>query len=81
MKNLLTAAFKFILGSSSKILQKSLTHGFKSFEKVGRDATSDELLEIQKRVICYLRGILENIESYLSNEKYLKVNVENSENS
>jgi hypothetical protein len=54
--------------------RKDLTHGFKSFEKVGRDATSDELLEIQKRVICYLRGILENIESYLSNEKYLKKN-------
>ena len=64
-----------------KTNRNDLAHGFKSFEEVGKDATADELLEIQKRVICYLRGILENIESYLSNEKYLKVNVENSENS
>jgi hypothetical protein len=39
---------------------------------VGKDATADELLKIQKRVIFYLREILQNIETYLSNEDYLK---------
>ncbi len=55
-----------------KTNRNDLAHGFKSFEEVGRDATADELLEIQKRVISYLKAILENIESYLSNKEYLK---------
>lgn len=55
-----------------KTNRNDLAHGFKSFEEVGRDATADELLEIKKRVISYLKGILENIESYLSNKEYLK---------
>ncbi|MBD2519478.1 hypothetical protein H6G93_31860 [Nostoc sp. FACHB-973] len=60
-----------------KTNRNDLAHGFKSFEEVGRNATADELLKIQKRVICYLREILENIELYLSNEEYLKNNIEN----
>lgn len=55
-----------------KTNRNDLAHGFKSFEEVGRNATADELLKIQKRVRCYLREILENIELYLSNEEYLK---------
>ncbi|WP_235526490.1 MAE_28990/MAE_18760 family HEPN-like nuclease [Nostoc piscinale] len=55
-----------------KTNRNDLAHGFKSFEEVGRNATADELLEIQKRVICYLREILENIEIYLSKQDYLK---------
>lgn len=55
-----------------KTNRNDLAHGFKSFEEVGRDATADELLEIQKRVIYYLKAILENIDSYLSNKEYLK---------
>ncbi|MFN6530465.1 MAE_28990/MAE_18760 family HEPN-like nuclease [Nostoc sp. ChiSLP03a] len=55
-----------------KTNRNDLAHGFKSFEEVGRDATADELLEIKKRVISYLKAILENIESYLSNKEYLK---------
>ncbi|HYX16696.1 MAG TPA: MAE_28990/MAE_18760 family HEPN-like nuclease [Nostoc sp.] len=55
-----------------KTNRNDLAHGFKSFEEVGRNATADELLEIQKRVISYLKAILENIESYLSNKEYLK---------
>ncbi len=49
-----------------------LAHGFKSFEEVGKDATADELLVIQKRVNCYLREILENVENYILNDEYLK---------
>ncbi len=51
--------------------RNDLAHGFKSFEEVGKDATADELLVIQRRVICYLREILKNIETYISNEEYL----------
>lgn len=55
-----------------KTNRNDLAHGFKSFEEVGKDATADDLLKIQKRVICYLREIWQNIETYLSNEDYLK---------
>ena len=64
-----------------KTNRNDLAHGFKSFEEVGRDATADELLKIQKRVICYLREILKNVETYISNKEYLQINVQNSENS
>ena len=49
-----------------------LAHGLKSFEEVGRDATADELLKIKKRVICYLREILQNIDNYIFKQEYLK---------
>jgi len=55
-----------------KTNRNDLAHGFKSFEEVGKDATADDLLKIQKRVVFYLREILQNIETYLSNEDYLK---------
>lgn len=55
-----------------KTNRNDLAHGFKSFEEVGRDATADELLKIKKRVICYLKEILNNIESYIFNKEYLK---------
>ncbi|MDJ0636882.1 MAG: MAE_28990/MAE_18760 family HEPN-like nuclease, partial [Xenococcaceae cyanobacterium MO_188.B29] len=55
-----------------KTNRNDLAHGFKSFEEVGRDASADELLQIKKRVICYLREILQNIETYISKQEYLK---------
>lgn len=54
-----------------KTNRNDLAHGSKSFEEVGKDATADELLGIQRRVICYLREILKNIETYISNKEYL----------
>ena len=54
-----------------KTNRNDLAHGSKSFEEVGKDATADELLVIRRRVICYLREILKNIETYISNEEYL----------
>ena len=51
--------------------RNDLAHGSKSFEEVGKDASADELLRIQRRVICYLREILKNIETYISNKEYL----------
>ena len=42
--------------------RNDLSHGVRPFKEVGKNATADELLEIKKRVICYLREILENID-------------------
>jgi hypothetical protein len=55
-----------------KTNRNDLAHGFKSFEEVGKDATAEELLQIKKRVVCYLREILQNIEDYISKQEYLK---------
>ena len=55
-----------------KTNRNDLAHGFKSFKEVGKDATAEELLQIKKRVICYLREILQNIEDYISKQEYLK---------
>ncbi len=51
--------------------RNDLAHGFKSFAEVGKDKTTDELLEIKNKTIRYLRKILQNIEQYLSNQDYL----------
>ncbi|WP_223300648.1 MAE_28990/MAE_18760 family HEPN-like nuclease [Oscillatoria nigro-viridis] len=53
--------------------RNDLAHGVKSFEEVGRDQTIDELLEIKKEVIEYLRQILHNIKIYLDNQEYLDI--------
>jgi hypothetical protein len=55
-----------------KTNRNDLAHGFKSFEKVGQDYTADDLLKMQKRVIHYLKTILQNIETYIYNQEYLK---------
>ena len=51
---------------------EDLAHGFRSFQEVGKNATADELLEIKKRVICYLKEILKNIDEYIIKQEYLK---------
>jgi hypothetical protein len=51
--------------------RNDLAHGIKSFEEVGRDKSIDELLEIKQEVVEYLRQILENIQAYLNDKKYL----------
>lgn len=55
-----------------KTNRNDLAHGFKSFEEIGKNATAGELLQIQKRVISYLKGILENIEAYIERQEYLQ---------
>jgi len=56
---------------SIKSNRNDLAHGYKSFAEVGKDKTADELLEIKKKTVSYLREILQNIEQYLSNKEYL----------
>jgi hypothetical protein len=58
-----------------KTNRNDLAHGFKSFEEVGREASAEELLKIKKRVIAYLRQILENIEDYIDKQEYLKSSI------
>lgn len=55
-----------------KTNRNDLAHGFKSFEEVGKDTSANELLQIKRRVICYLREILQNIETYISKQEYIK---------
>ena len=51
--------------------RNDLAHGYKSFAEVGKEKTADELLEIKKKTVRYLRELLQNIEQYLSNKDYL----------
>ncbi len=59
-----------------KTNRNNLAHGFKSFTEVGRDKTADELLEIESRVVKYLRQILQNIEAYLESREYLNTEID-----
>ncbi len=61
-----------------KTNRNDLAHGLKSFTEVGRDKTVDELLEIEDKVIKYLKQILSNIENYLENKEYLDKSAESA---
>lgn len=51
--------------------RNDLAHGIKSFAEVGRDKSMDDLFKIKRKVVKYLRQILQNIEAYLANREYL----------
>lgn len=57
-----------------KEARNDLAHGDKSFAEVGRDFDVARLLSIKTEVIEYLEDLLNNIDSYLSNESYLRSN-------
>ena len=57
-----------------KTNRNDLAHGFRPFAEVGKNATADELLQIEKRVVCYLREILQNVEDYIVKQQYLEQN-------
>ncbi|WP_246843913.1 MAE_28990/MAE_18760 family HEPN-like nuclease, partial [Hydrocoleum sp. CS-953] len=48
--------------------RNDLAHGIKSFAEVGKDKSFDELIKIKKKVVKYLRQILENISIYIDNQ-------------
>lgn len=52
--------------------RNDLAHGLKTFEEVGRDYTSIQLLLLTRRSMLYMDGILKNIAQYLENEDYLE---------
>lgn len=51
--------------------RNDLAHGNKSFAEVGKNISIGELLQVEKEVIEYLKQILQNIEDYLIERKYL----------
>lgn len=53
-----------------KKLRNDLAHGAISFSECGRQYTYDDLFEIKQQVIIYLRGILNNIQKFLDDEKF-----------
>ncbi|TAF97369.1 MAG: hypothetical protein EAZ14_01190 [Runella slithyformis] len=52
--------------------RNDLAHGFVSFQECGKNYTIEDMLQIKEEVINYIKGILENIENYLREEKYKK---------
>lgn len=54
-----------------KTNRNDLAHGIKSFAEVGRDQSMGDLIKIKNKVVKYLRQILQNIETYLTNKDYL----------
>jgi len=62
-------------GSDLVIIKRNrndLAHGRKTFEEVGRQYSTTELLLLARRSMRYMDGILGNVVSYLDNEHYLE---------
>lgn len=51
--------------------RNDLAHGRKTFEEVGRDHTSTELILLSRRAMRYMGEIAMNVSLYLDNEDYL----------
>jgi hypothetical protein len=51
--------------------RNALSHGRKTFEEVGRDYPSSELLALTRRSLFYVEGLMKNIEAYLGVQGYL----------
>lgn len=52
--------------------RNDLAHGFKSFEEVGSNTNTKDILEIKERVTNYLQRIVKNIDTYILKQEYLK---------
>lgn len=55
-----------------KTQRNLLAHGSLSFAECGRQYTYEDLVESKKQVIIYLRSILKNINTYLTQNIYLE---------
>lgn len=53
-----------------KTQRNNLAHGAISFSECGRQYTYEDLLEIKQQVIIYLRGILNNIKTFIDDETF-----------
>jgi len=56
-----------------KSQRNDLAHGTFSFKDCGKNYTIQDLIKIKNHVIEYLRQILKNIETYITNSEYLAV--------
>lgn len=50
--------------------RNQLAHGLVSFSECGRDYTIQELIQIKKELVSYIRGILKNIKKFIDNKDY-----------
>ncbi|HGN8794923.1 MAE_28990/MAE_18760 family HEPN-like nuclease [Klebsiella michiganensis] len=55
-----------------KKARNDLAHGSESFRNKGRDTSIDTLVEMKDEVFHYLNCILENIQTYLDTQSYLR---------
>ncbi|WP_332129176.1 MAE_28990/MAE_18760 family HEPN-like nuclease, partial [Escherichia coli] len=55
-----------------KKARNDLAHGSESFRNKGRDTSIDTLTEMKDEVFHYLNCILENIQTYLDTQAYLR---------
>ncbi|MEH6627246.1 MAG: MAE_28990/MAE_18760 family HEPN-like nuclease [Motiliproteus sp.] len=53
--------------------RNDLAHGNVSFSEVGRNYSVPEIRELAKTVIAYLETMIDNIESYIDDQGYLKI--------
>jgi len=61
---------------SVKSKRNDLAHGVISFAECGRQHTLEDLIDTKKEVIFYMRGILRNVEQYLTSKRYLKIPIQ-----
>ena len=54
--------------------RNSLAHGDESFSQCARDLTLSDLESIKDIIVSFLRGIIQGMEDYCDNKKYLSVN-------
>lgn len=50
--------------------RNDLAHGLISFCECGKDYTIEQMLEIKKQVVAYLRSILRNVAIFINEKKY-----------
>lgn len=55
-----------------KSQRNDLAHGVISFSECGKDYSLEEVVQIKKEVILYLKCILRNVDSYIRKKQYLK---------
>lgn len=52
--------------------RNDLAHGVKSFQEVGQNYSSQELIKMKEESIAYLKQIIDNIENYIVSKDFLK---------
>lgn len=55
--------------------RNDLSHGNFSFIEVGRNVSVDEMIQIKTEVITFIDEIINNIDQYLNDNKYLKTHL------
>lgn len=52
--------------------RNGLAHGDYSFQECGKEYSVQEMMKIKREVTSYMRQLLENIETYIKNQEYLR---------